>query len=143
MNSPDKAVDLIGTHLRPPRAVAPQRLRQLILDLDDPSFPVRQAAARELATLGTKSEAALRQALAPRPSPEARRSLIDLIEALERWEFSAEQLRYLRAIQVLEWIGSPSARKVLATLASGEPSARETEQAKGALKRLENRLKHP
>jgi hypothetical protein len=39
---------------------------------------------------------------------------------------------------VLEQIGTPEARRVLAWLAEGAPGARQTEEAKAALRRLAN-----
>lgn len=49
---------------------------------------------------------------------------------------AGESLRRLRAIQVLERIATPAAREVLAALASGSPTARETLEASLALQRL-------
>jgi hypothetical protein len=48
-------------------------------------------------------------------------------------------LRNIRAIMVLDRIGSPDAQAVLATLAAGAPGARETEEAKASLDRLRQR----
>jgi hypothetical protein len=48
-----------------------------------------------------------------------------------------EQLRVLRALEILEQIGSPDARQVLETVAGGAPGGRITEDAKACLKRLE------
>ena len=49
---------------------------------------------------------------------------------------SDETLRTLRAIQVLERIGTDEAREVLKKLATGAEAARETLEAKDALARL-------
>jgi hypothetical protein len=45
-------------------------------------------------------------------------------------------LRTLRAIDVLESIGTPEAQQILRKLAEGAPGARETREAKTALERL-------
>jgi hypothetical protein len=54
-----------------------------------------------------------------------------------------EPLRTVRAIQVLEWIGTPEARAVLRSLAGGEPSAQETRHARVSLERLDRRPDTP
>jgi hypothetical protein len=46
------------------------------------------------------------------------------------------QLRDLRAVEVLEHIGTPKARQVLRTLARGAPAARLTREAKASLQRI-------
>jgi hypothetical protein len=51
-----------------------------------------------------------------------------------------DALRHLRAIQVLEQIGSPDARQVLASLAQGAPAAPATRDAAAALARLDRRI---
>jgi hypothetical protein len=45
-------------------------------------------------------------------------------------------LQRLRAVQVLERIGSPEARQILEALAKGAPGARETREAQASLSRL-------
>jgi hypothetical protein len=49
---------------------------------------------------------------------------------------SPEVLRRLRAIRVLERVGSAESRAVLERLAAGAPSAPETREATAALRRL-------
>ena len=60
-------------------------------------------------------------------------------EFLARWRsvLSRPQLRALRAIMVLERIGSPEARGVLETMSRGAPGTRVTDEAAAALKRLD------
>jgi hypothetical protein len=45
-------------------------------------------------------------------------------------------LRELRAVEILERIGTSGARQVLRTLAKGSPAARVTREAKASLDRL-------
>jgi hypothetical protein len=42
----------------------------------------------------------------------------------------------VRAVAVLEWIGSPAGREVLRALSEGAPLARLTREARAALQRL-------
>ncbi len=47
-----------------------------------------------------------------------------------------QQLRDLRALEVLEFIGTPEARALLVSVANGDPSVRLTIEAKACLQRM-------
>jgi hypothetical protein len=138
--APEGAVALLRERLRPDRGVDPQRLRQLLADLDSAEFAVREAASRELGRLGGEVQPALRRALDRKPSPEARRRLNDLL-ALPPGTLRAdpEVLRGLRAVQALEHIGTAAARRLLEDVAKGNAEARLTQEAKDTLGRLAHR----
>jgi hypothetical protein len=51
----------------------------------------------------------------------------------------SELARGVRAVAVLEDIGTQQARRLLMALAGGEPEARLTQEARAALKRLDRR----
>ncbi len=68
-------------------------------------------------------------------SLETRRRLAQVLTNLSD-RLSPETLRTIRAITVLEQIGTPEAKAVLETLARGAPGARETEEARASLERL-------
>jgi RNA polymerase sigma factor (sigma-70 family) len=133
---PEKAVALLQKRLRPDDGTAARRARQLIADLDSSEFAVREAASRELERLGGEAQPLLRKALELRPSPEARKRLNDLLALPAGRIRGPEVLRGLRAIQALEYLGTPAARQVLAALAAGSPEARLTQEAKATLERL-------
>jgi hypothetical protein len=111
------------------------QVRQLVRDLDSQEFRAREKAAQELAERGHEAEAALRALLAGQPSAEVRRRAEALLEQLEPSRFP-ERLGELRALEVLEVIGTREAREVLATLVQGAPHCRLTEEAKASLGRL-------
>jgi WD40 repeat protein len=134
----DKAVAFLGERLKP----APPRqlpLERLLADLSSPRFAVREAASRELKKLGAPAEAALRAALVKQPPLETRVRIEAVLAALARQALSPEELRQLRAVQALERVGTPAARRVLESLAAGWPVARQTREARAALTRLPGR----
>jgi hypothetical protein len=122
--------------LKPVKEPDLQRLRQLVQDLDNDTFAVREAAAKELENMGALITPALRQALAASPSLERRRRLERLLDQAAHQIPSEEGLGRLRALHILEQIGSPEARQVLKVMATGAPAASETQEAKGCLQRL-------
>src|SRR5262249_18530928 len=123
---------LLRAHLFPVPPADGRRLARLVTDLDSDSFETRERATRELALLGDLAEPALRQALENRPSPELRRRAQRLLAKLE-----GPKLRQVRAVEVLELVGTPEAQKLLQELAGGAPSARLTQEAKASLGRLD------
>ncbi len=134
------AVPFLATKLRP-AAEDGERIAALIAQLDNDRYATREAATRALENLGPSAEPALREALAGSPSPEVRMRAEGLLAALDkpRPVPTGETLRALRAIQLLELIGTPEARRLLETLAAGAPGAPETREAGAALRRLEAR----
>jgi hypothetical protein len=105
---------------------------RLLAELDDPDYARREVATRRLADLGELAGVGLRQ----RPSPEVRRRIEGLL-AEPRLVLAAEARRRLRAVRVLECIGTLEARQHLEALSQGAPEARLTEEAKASLQRLD------
>jgi RNA polymerase sigma factor (sigma-70 family) len=137
--TPRQAVALLEKQVRPVEAVEPRRARRLISDLDDRKFAVRKKAGAELEKLGEAVESDLRQALQETPSAEARQRLQALLDKLQGRSGSPEQLRRLRALEVLEQVGTSQARRLLKRLAQGAPQVLLTEEAKAVLQRLDRR----
>ena len=134
---PGLALPLLRQRLRPV-CLDPGQLSRLIADLDHRRFAVRERASRGLERLGECAEGALCQARAARPSAEVRRRIDLLLERLRTLRLcpSPERRRLSRAVDVLEQIGSPEAREMLAGLARGFPAADLTVEAKAALERM-------
>jgi WD40 repeat protein len=131
------AVSLLKERLRPVAATDPAKIAKiarLITDLDQNAFTARESATKQLSELGELAEPALRAALNDKPSAEKRRRVDDLLKRLDPSN-SPEVLRGLRAVEVLESLGTPEARQVLQTLAEGAAEARRTREAKAVLER--------
>jgi len=99
-------------------------------------FAARQQAAADLRTLGRLAEPALRRVLKNRPSIEVQHRIEDLLHTLDGPVRAPEQLRALRALEVLEQTGTAAARQLVQTLAQGEPEGWLTQEAQATLKRL-------
>jgi WD40 repeat protein len=137
--APAESVPFLKERLRAVRPVAAERLAQLLADLSGERFAARQQAARELERLGELAGPALRRLAATAPSLEARRRSTALVEKLEGPVTDAELRRSLRAVEVLEHVGTREAREVLEGLARGAPGARLTQEAAASLQRLARR----
>jgi WD40 repeat protein len=134
---PGAAVPLLRKHLRPTAPLDDAVVDKIIAGLDSATFAARERAGAELDKLGKPVVDAVRARLAKGTSAEVRERLTKFLAKYDRDEFTSEELRQERALELLEQIGSTEARDVLRDLAKGEPSARLTRQAASALKRLE------
>jgi RNA polymerase sigma factor (sigma-70 family) len=142
-SAPEEAMPLLAKHLHPAQSADAQRLRRLLADLENEQFAVREKAQEELAKLGDLAEPALRQTLANNPSLELRRRVQTVLEHLRGPVTQPEMLQSLRAVAVLEDIGSPPARQLLEKLARGAAEARLTREVKASLRRLDLRKPPP
>jgi RNA polymerase sigma factor (sigma-70 family) len=137
--APEQTVPFLAERVRPAAAPDAKRVAKLLTDLDDERFEAREKATKELEGLGCLVESALRQALANRPSAEARRRLTALLEKVEGATPTPEEVRAVRIVEALERAGTASARRLLTDLAGGVAEARLTREAKAALRRLADR----
>jgi WD40 repeat protein len=134
---PEKAVELLKEHLKPVAAPDPAQLTRLIAALDDNDFATRKQATEELEGLGELVEGTLRRFMESAISAEARRRAQGLLEKLAGGPASGELLHSLRALEVLEDLGTPPAQQLLRALAEGAPEARLTSEARASLSRLQ------
>jgi WD40 repeat protein len=128
--APGLAVPLIRKHIRP---VDGEAITRLISDLDSDKFATRDAGYNGLTRFGAFAEGLLRQALGKTKVVEVKRRLEELLSRAAGEGPASEHRQALRAIEVLELIGSAEARKVLAVLAAGAADAELTRRAKAAL----------
>ena len=135
---PQKSLSYLKERLRPVRAEDTPEVSRLIADLDSPNFRRRQAAKEQLAALGDRAEPGLSTALLAKPSEEQRRTIVQLLEALHVVR-DPETLRHLRALEVLEHVGTAEAQTIIHDLSEGLAGARVTREAKDSLQRLKKR----
>src|SRR5207245_6747121 len=70
---PKTSVPFLGKHLKPAAPPDSKRIAQLIADLDDKQFVLREKAVAQLKKLGEPAVPALRKALGSKPPLELRR----------------------------------------------------------------------
>jgi WD40 repeat protein len=134
--APDQAVALITAKVKPAAKVDRKVIEDLVFQLDDSKYPIREKANAELIKIGEPILPVLAVALAANPPPEIKSRLEDLRAKVTPGLFlQGERLRAYRAVEVLERIGTAQATDVLRALAAGEPGAHLTISAQAALKR--------
>ncbi len=139
--APRQAVPFLRRRLRPAAPPADlARAAALIADLDNERFKVRDQATHALEKLGRWAAPALRAALEAGPTPEPRLRLERLLARVQNADPTPQELRFSRAVVVLEQDPGSEGRRVLEGLAAGAVAALETQDAKAALGRLARRL---
>jgi WD40 repeat protein len=138
---PDEAIPLLKPVLTPgkPMKVEPGQVKKLLADLESKEAATRDKAEKELAELGKAVKKALEGKLAGKPAEDTTNRLKRLLARLEAGEMSATVLRAIRAIEVLERIATPAARRLLETAAAGPAGGPIPEEARAALGRLKKR----
>ncbi|MBY0527736.1 MAG: hypothetical protein K2R98_30340 [Gemmataceae bacterium] len=122
---------MLDRRLRPASEPSPESINRLVADLDSDLFLTRQKAREELEKLGEAAEVALKKKLGDRPSLEMKRNIEQILARMP-----TQSLRTLRAVEVLEQIGSPEAKQVLEPLAKGMCGLRLMVEARASLERL-------
>jgi WD40 repeat protein len=136
-----QAVRLLGARLQPAQERDAAPVPRLLHQLGSPDFATRERATRALEEIGEAARGQLEAACKDGSSAEVRRRARALLGKLD--PRSAERLREVRAVQVLEYVGTPPARRLLEKLAGGAPGARLTQEAKASLERLGRRPASP
>ncbi len=132
----DAAVPLLQERLRQATSCDARQVSRWIADLDDSHFAVRDRAAANLEGLGPEAEPFLRQALGASPSAEVRRRLQALLDRLKAGILPAETRQRVRAVESLEHIRTPQARRALVDIARGTSDARLAREASAAVARI-------
>lgn len=134
--SPQQTVPFLRKNLRPAKAADAKKAETLIKDLGAGVFQTRTRAFDELKSLGEGAIPYLRKALKEDPDVELRRRVESLLELATQKAQSLDRLREMRAVQVLELIGTAEARELLETISQGAADIGVTQAACDALERL-------
>jgi hypothetical protein len=135
LDHPAEATEWVGGRLKPVPAHADTA--DQIARLDDGRYAVRERAAAVLAARGEAIEGDLRAAIRDPRSEEQHRRLEGLLGKFDpAAPPDGETLRALRAVWLLERLGTPEAKKLLERLAGGAAGSRVTREAKAALERM-------
>ena len=129
---PKWALSVFDKHLRAVAPYSKQQLQTWIKELDARKFSVRQRVARKLREEAELIKPYLEKVYANPPSLEVQQRLRILLRKMNKTVFSTEKLQRVRAIEVLENIGTPAAQAILQRLAKGAPAALSTQRAKTA-----------
>lgn len=134
--SPQESVAFLGKNLRPAEGPTKFQIDKLIKDLDSEQFSTRTQATRDLEALAELAEPSLRKALHASTSLESQRRIGTILEKLATPLADPERLRALRAVTVLESIGTAESHRLLEAMAKGARGAILTREAQSSLERL-------
>jgi WD40 repeat protein len=137
--APDQTVRALRDCLHPAHSPELRSIERLITALDDDDFSTREKAVTELKVLGQIAQPALFALLNGKPSAEAAKRALTLIETIDPAKVDAERIREDRCLEVLEVIGTPEARRFLNELSKGSPAAHLTQEAQASIERLTRR----
>src|SRR5262249_23881381 len=138
--APDVAVAFVRRELKPASALpADAELDRTFADLDSEGFATREKASRRLAEWGELAVPGVRKRLEKTDSEEVRKRALDFLGKFDPPTPSPDQLRRLRAVELLEGIATPAARDLLSELAKGAAEAPLTREASAARDRLRRR----
>jgi WD40 repeat protein len=133
---PERSVPFLKARLKPVPAPDAKRVAALLRALEKGKRNEQEKAERELEKLGELVAAELRAAMREDPPRQVWDTLDGLLQKLKTRPPSADTLRTLRAVDVLEWAGTKEARQLLEALARGSPQANLTRAARAAVRRL-------
>jgi WD40 repeat protein len=136
--SPKETVGWLRKHLPPASKDDVAAMKALLTDLNSDKFAVRERAQKALRNLGDAAAALLEKALAAKPNLEVRQRVEKLLQQIDQQPPSAACLQQMRALQVLELIGSTEARALVAELSAGEREAWLTQEALAVQHRLDH-----
>jgi WD40 repeat protein len=135
--SPEQTLGKLKEALRPAPPLDTKAVAQWIADLEDKRFAVREKAMAELVKVGDSTWPTLRKVLENPPSLETRERILKIMGKVDDPILPVpERLALMRDLELLERLPTPPAREFTTALATGEPDAWITQEAKAMLKRM-------
>jgi hypothetical protein len=135
--SGDSAVTFVRQRIRPVPRGTDAHLDRIFRALDANRFPDREAASKELDALGAAAVGRVKARLKPGVPEEVRARVGRYLAKYDRPGPHADELRSLRAVEVLEAIGTEAAKGLLRELTRGDDTAPLTREARETLRRLD------
>lgn len=140
LDHPDTAMKLLAAKfVAPPPKPLDVDLSTVIRRMDAPAFSERQGAIKKLRELGPRIAPALQEAIRTTESVEVRARAEELLEQMKagpKTFSNGPDLRAMRAIEALERIASPQAKKLLQGWAVHTTNIRIANEASLALVRI-------
>jgi RNA polymerase sigma factor (sigma-70 family) len=130
--APNQAITVIKSKLKP-EVDLDKRIPTWVEELESPDFAVRQKASSALQAVVNDAEPTLRAMLATKPPLETSLRVRKILEKLQTPP--PERLRMLRALEILEYIGTEETRQIVETWSHGSQDSWLTHQAKISLLR--------
>jgi WD40 repeat protein len=140
LQQPEKTTAFLVDAVKPVARTdrADERVRALIADLGSTDEDARRRASSALRSLGSAAFPEIRRALEAKPAQNVAERL-RLLLAARRAPATDNEVRDLRAVQLLEKLGTKAAHQHLQRLATGSKHARLTQEARSALDRRQER----
>ena len=134
--APEDAVGYLKEKLVPVPVVEIKLIQELVDQVGDEQFKVREKAISELTKIGDQIVPTLDRALAANLPLENKRRLEDLRGKFTGMLLQGQRLQAFRAVEVLELIGTHQSRQVLEFLAKGAACGPAHHQRKGRFETL-------
>ncbi|MGF1581704.1 MAG: hypothetical protein ACFCD0_20435 [Gemmataceae bacterium] len=137
--APQKTVGYLNEVMKPVPPMSEKQIRTLVHQLNSERFVIRTRATRKLFILGEAARSVLEAVEKSPPSLECGLRVRKILRKLQKARMQArplvaEELRVVRAVEVLQRIGTQDAKGLLSQLAKGWEKALLTREAKMALR---------
>ena len=133
--APLPTVALLRKKVQPVAAALQRQVEQQITALEDDASAKRDQAMKELQGVAHPFAPLLKAKLAQAPAGETRNRLTFVLKQMSEAKPPQPLVMELRALALLEEIGTPEARELLERIAGGAPQARLTVEAWTVLRR--------
>jgi hypothetical protein len=141
MQTPADSTSFLRQRLGQIKPVDHQEIARSIEALDSNRYADREQAMVKLQRMGFQALPALEKVLVGKPPLEVLRRVELLLAKIRQQPVPAEWLQALRALEVLEMLGTPEAVAILEVLARGRSEDWLTQEADNSLNRVRKRTK--